>query len=51
VIDALLPAPLPPTLFARVGNLLPLVFALLLAAGAMLVGRQARAIAEEDEAR
>jgi len=51
VIDAMLPAPLPPTLFARFGNLLPLLFALLLALGALLVGRPAQAIAKPGEAR
>jgi apolipoprotein N-acyltransferase len=51
VIDAVLPAPLPPTLFARLGNVLPLVFALLLALGAMLLGRRAPTIAEGAEAR
>jgi apolipoprotein N-acyltransferase len=51
VIDAVLPAPLPPTFFARLGNILPLVFALLLALGAMLVGRRAATIAEGAEAR
>jgi apolipoprotein N-acyltransferase len=51
VIDAFLPAPLPPTLFARLGNVLPLLFALLLAAAAMLIGRRARPIAEGPEAR
>jgi apolipoprotein N-acyltransferase len=51
VIDAALPAPLPPTLFARLGNILPLLFALLLAAAGMLIGRRARPIAEGREAR
>jgi apolipoprotein N-acyltransferase len=51
VIDALLPAPLPPTPFARLGNILPLLFALFLAAAAMLIGRRARPIAEGPEAR
>ncbi|HEX8583308.1 MAG TPA: apolipoprotein N-acyltransferase [Allosphingosinicella sp.] len=51
VIDAMLPAPLPPTLFARLGNVLPLGFALLLAVGALLVGRRAQAIAKPGEAR
>jgi apolipoprotein N-acyltransferase len=51
VIDAALPAPLPPTLFARLGNVLPLAFALLLAIAGMLAGRRARAIAEAAEAR
>jgi apolipoprotein N-acyltransferase len=39
-IDALLPAPKPPTLFARTGNLMSLAFALLLAAGAIAVRRK-----------
>ena len=51
VIDATLPAPLPPTLFARAGNVLPLLFALLLAAVAFLLWRRARPIAEAPEAR
>ncbi|HEY7809176.1 MAG TPA: apolipoprotein N-acyltransferase [Allosphingosinicella sp.] len=51
VIDAALPAPLPPTLFARVGNVLPLLFALLLAAAGMLAERRRRPIAEDTEAR
>jgi apolipoprotein N-acyltransferase len=41
-IDARLPPPLPPTLFARLGNLLPLLFALLLVAAAIAVRRKAR---------
>ena len=40
VIDTTLPLPKPPTLFARVGNLLPFVFALLLAALALVAGRR-----------
>jgi apolipoprotein N-acyltransferase len=51
VIDAMLPAPLPPTLFARFGNVLPLLFALLLALAALLVARRAGAIAKPGEAR
>ncbi|HYI41192.1 MAG TPA: apolipoprotein N-acyltransferase [Allosphingosinicella sp.] len=39
VIDTRLPAPRPPTLFARFGNVLPLVFSLLLAALAMVAQR------------
>jgi len=39
VIDTRLPAPKPPTPFARFGNLLPLLFALLLAALAMVAQR------------
>jgi apolipoprotein N-acyltransferase len=35
VIDSRLPAPKPPTPFARLGNLLPLLFALLLVALAL----------------
>jgi apolipoprotein N-acyltransferase len=42
VLDARLPAPRPPTLFARFGNALPLIFALLLAAAAIAVGRKRR---------
>ncbi|HEX4739300.1 MAG TPA: apolipoprotein N-acyltransferase [Allosphingosinicella sp.] len=41
-IDARLPAPKPPTLFARFGNLLPFLFALLLAATAIAVRRARR---------
>jgi apolipoprotein N-acyltransferase len=51
IIDARLPAPLPPTPFARAGNILPLAFALLLAGLALLAGRRARAIAESREPR
>ena len=40
VIDAALPAPKPPTLFARGGNLLPFLFALLLVGLAIAVGRK-----------
>jgi apolipoprotein N-acyltransferase len=40
VIDARLPMPAPPTLFARFGNLLPLVFALLLVAAAWVAWRR-----------
>ncbi|HEX8239840.1 MAG TPA: apolipoprotein N-acyltransferase [Allosphingosinicella sp.] len=39
VIDARLPAPKPPTPFARLGNLLPLLFALLLAGLAFVAER------------
>ena len=39
-IDARLPRPAPPTLFARLGNLLPFAFVLLLVAAAMLLGRR-----------
>ncbi|HEV2867386.1 MAG TPA: apolipoprotein N-acyltransferase [Allosphingosinicella sp.] len=42
VIDARLPLPAPPTLFARFGNPLPFAFALLLAAAAIAVRRKAR---------
>ena len=42
VIDAALPAPKPPTLFARFGNVLPFLLALLLAAIAIAVRRKAR---------
>ena len=41
VIDARLPPPKPPTPFARFGNVLPLLFALLLAAAAIAVRRKA----------
>ena len=51
VIDARLPAPKPPTLFGRMGNVLPLAFALLLALAAALVARRPRPIAEAREAR
>jgi apolipoprotein N-acyltransferase len=40
VIDAKLPAPKPPTLFARGGNILPFLFALLLVGIAIAVGRK-----------
>ncbi len=42
VIDARLPGAKPPTLFARFGNLLPWLFALLLAATGIAVGRRRR---------
>ncbi|HLL59858.1 MAG TPA: apolipoprotein N-acyltransferase [Allosphingosinicella sp.] len=42
VIDAQLPAPKPPTLFARGGNVLPFVFALLLVGIAIAVSRKGR---------
>jgi apolipoprotein N-acyltransferase len=41
-IDTRLPAPKPPTLFARAGNVLPFLFALLLAAIAIAIRRKAR---------
>ena len=41
-IDARLPRPAPPTLFARFGNILPFAFALLLVAAAIAVRRKAR---------
>jgi apolipoprotein N-acyltransferase len=41
-IDTRLPLPKTPTLFARIGNLLPLLFALLLAAAAIALRRKAR---------
>jgi apolipoprotein N-acyltransferase len=44
VIDATLPPPLPPTLFARLGNLVPLILALLLAAAAWVAGRRSAPI-------
>jgi apolipoprotein N-acyltransferase len=42
VIDARLPRSMPPTLFARFGNILPLLFAFLLALLAIAVRRKAR---------
>jgi apolipoprotein N-acyltransferase len=42
IIDSVLPAPRRPTLFARFGNLLPMLLALALAAAAIAVGRKAR---------
>jgi apolipoprotein N-acyltransferase len=42
VIDAQLPAPKPPTLFARLGNILSFLFAILLVAIAIAVRRKAR---------
>jgi len=42
VIDSRLPAPKPPTLFARAGNLMPFLFALLLASAAIAVRRRSR---------
>jgi apolipoprotein N-acyltransferase len=42
VIDSMLPAPKPPTLFARFGNLLPFLFAGALAAIAVAMPRKAR---------
>jgi apolipoprotein N-acyltransferase len=41
-IDSKLPAPKPPSLFARAGNLMPFLFALLLAAAAIAVRRKRR---------
>jgi apolipoprotein N-acyltransferase len=41
-IEARLPPPAPPTLFARFGNLLAFAFALLLVAAAIAVGRKTR---------
>ncbi|HZG09610.1 MAG TPA: apolipoprotein N-acyltransferase [Allosphingosinicella sp.] len=51
VIDATLPPPLPPTLFARLGNIAPLILSLLLAGAAVVVARRARTIAGAGEAR
>ena len=51
VIDGRLPAPKPPTLFARLGNVLPFALALLLALAAALVARRQRRIAESAEPR
>ena len=42
LIDTNLPAAKPPTLFARFGNVLPILFALLLAATAIAVRRRRR---------
>jgi apolipoprotein N-acyltransferase len=42
IIDARLPAPKPPTAFARFGNAVPLLFALLLAAAAIAVAYKRR---------
>ena len=42
VIDARIPHASAPTIFARFGNTLPFVFALLLAAAAIAVRRKAR---------
>jgi apolipoprotein N-acyltransferase len=42
VIDARLPVPKPPTPFARFGNILPFLFALLLAAAAIALRRKRR---------
>jgi len=41
-LDARLPPPHPPTPFARYGNILPMLFALVLAAAAIAVGRKSR---------
>ncbi|QAY76772.1 apolipoprotein N-acyltransferase [Sphingosinicella sp. BN140058] len=51
VIDSRLPLPKPPTPFARLGNVLPLAFALLLAALGLLLSRRARTIAKRAETR
>ena len=51
VIDARLPLPAPPTLFARFGNALPFGFALLLAAGGLLTLRRSRRRAPEPAGR
>ena len=51
VIDAQLPSPRPPTLFALAGNLLPFLFALLLVGLAIAFPGRARGIAEGGEAR
>jgi apolipoprotein N-acyltransferase len=50
-IDAPLPLPASPTLFARFGNVLPFAFAMLLVAAAIAVRRQARAIADAPKGR
>ncbi|MDB5686686.1 MAG: apolipoprotein N-acyltransferase [Rhizorhabdus sp.] len=41
-IDAALPAPHPPTLFSRFGNILPMLFALLLGAAGIAISRKRR---------
>jgi apolipoprotein N-acyltransferase len=51
VIDARLPRPRAPTLFARFGNILPLGLALMLAALALLLARRAQPIANGVEPR
>lgn len=51
VIDTRLPLPKAPTPFARLGNVLPLALALLLAALGLLVSRRARTIANQAETR
>ena len=50
-IDSRVPLAKPPTLFARLGNALPLLFALSLAAIAFLLSRRAQTIAEPSEPR
>ncbi len=42
VIDALLPAPAPPTLFALYGNILPMIFAAMLAMAGVALDRRRR---------
>ncbi|MFL6783293.1 MAG: apolipoprotein N-acyltransferase [Sphingomicrobium sp.] len=42
VIDSLLPLPAPPTLFARLGNIIPLSLGFLLLIAAIALGRRAR---------
>jgi apolipoprotein N-acyltransferase len=51
VIDSRLPRAKPPTLFARIGNALPIAFAVLLAAFGIALRRRARTIAERSETR
>ena len=46
-IDATLPAPKPPTLFARVGNVMPFLFALLLVLVAAILSRRGIAAAHK----
>ena len=46
-IDAALPAPKPPTLFARVGNVMPFLFALLLVLVAAILSRRGIAAAHK----
>jgi len=51
VIDARLPPARPPTLFARLGNILPLLFAVLLAGLAIAIPGRRRVIADGGKAR
>jgi apolipoprotein N-acyltransferase len=42
IIDGVIPSPLPPGLFARIGNVIPLTFGFLLLIGAIALDRRAR---------